>query len=441
MRHPRHPRFAASQRGAAALIVVMLLFFVLSLVAAYTSRNLIFEQKASANQYRATQALEAAEAGVEWALAMLNGGRIDASCAASTNSADNDFRDRYLIIDDPDLLAHGAPQGSYKAASWMDGGAEKPLYAACVADGAGGWSCSCPTTGNPVLSAPAGVGQFPAFRVSLKTVGSPGPPATYQSGVLRIESTGCTRLDDTCLGFAQGASGDAAARINVIAALAGALPTPPGAALTVRGVLDTASAITLSNRDPSSNGVTVNAGGTVTMPSAVLQTLPGSPSSLSIVANDPSMPATGDELFVSIFRSDKARFEYQPAAVRLGACATGCATQLDQAWRANPGRVLWVDGDMNIETAQTLGSATDPVMIVATGNVQFADGVVVNGLVYSQGDDWTNTGNATINGALVVEGDFHDASSSVITYDPAILNRLKLATGSLVRVPGSWRDF
>lgn len=438
MRHPRHPRFAASQRGAAALIVVMLLFFVLSLVAAYTSRNLIFEQKASANQYRATQALEAAEAGVEWALAMLNGGRIDASCAASTNPANSNFRERYLLLDDPGFPA-GTPAGTYQAATWMNAGSPEALKPSCVGDGAGGWTCSCPGGSAPALVAPAGAGPFPAFQVTLFNVAPVGPGS--QPGTVRIQSTGCTRLDNACLSSAQGAAGDAAARVNVVAALASALPTPPGAALTVRGVLDTASAITLSNRDPSSNGVTVNAGGTVTMPSAVLQTLPGSPSSLSIVANDPSMPATGDELFVSIFRSDKARFEYQPAAVRLGACATGCATQLDQAWRANPGRVLWVDGDMNIETAQTLGSATDPVMIVATGNVQFADGVVVNGLVYSQGDDWTNTGNATINGALVVEGDFHDASSSVITYDPAILNRLKLATGSLVRVPGSWRDF
>ena len=66
---PRHAH------GAAALIVVMMLFFVISMVAAYASRNLIFEQKTSANQYRATQAFEAAEAGLEWAAAMLNGAR------------------------------------------------------------------------------------------------------------------------------------------------------------------------------------------------------------------------------------------------------------------------------------------------------------------------------------------------------------------------------
>jgi Tfp pilus assembly protein PilX len=84
------------QRGAAALVVVMVLFFIVALVAAYTSRNLIFEQRTSANQYRSTQAFEAAEAGIDWALAMLNGGRIDAACRAHTDASttDDSFRQR-----------------------------------------------------------------------------------------------------------------------------------------------------------------------------------------------------------------------------------------------------------------------------------------------------------------------------------------------------------
>ena len=79
MKKPRHPG-PSPQRGAAALIVVLLLFFIISLVAAYAGRNLIFEQRTSTNQYRATQAFEAAEAGLEWAVAMLNGGRVTADC-------------------------------------------------------------------------------------------------------------------------------------------------------------------------------------------------------------------------------------------------------------------------------------------------------------------------------------------------------------------------
>jgi len=57
-----------SERGAAALIVTMVLLLVSSLVVLYVNRNLIFEQRSAANQYRAAQAFEASEAGVEWAL-------------------------------------------------------------------------------------------------------------------------------------------------------------------------------------------------------------------------------------------------------------------------------------------------------------------------------------------------------------------------------------
>ena len=86
------------QRGAATLIVVMILFFVMSLVAAYTNRSLIFEQRTSANQYRSTQSLEIADAGMEWAISQLNYSRIDSACAKSASTSDTSFRQRYLNI-------------------------------------------------------------------------------------------------------------------------------------------------------------------------------------------------------------------------------------------------------------------------------------------------------------------------------------------------------
>jgi Tfp pilus assembly protein PilX len=60
------------QQGAAALAVTLVLLFITTLVAAYAHRNHLFELSASTNQYRATQAFEAAEAGLEWTIALLN---------------------------------------------------------------------------------------------------------------------------------------------------------------------------------------------------------------------------------------------------------------------------------------------------------------------------------------------------------------------------------
>ena len=76
----------------------MVLSFVLLLTAAYANRNLIFEQHTSVNQYRSTQAFEAAEAGLEWAVALLNGGRVDDACVETGNSTGFSFRQRYFVV-------------------------------------------------------------------------------------------------------------------------------------------------------------------------------------------------------------------------------------------------------------------------------------------------------------------------------------------------------
>jgi len=93
----------------------------MALVAAYTNRNMIFEQRISANSYRAERALDAADAAVDWTLAMLNGGRIDTSCQASIDPAKTDFRRRYLTAA---LDANGIDVGGYVPVP--------ALYPACV---------------------------------------------------------------------------------------------------------------------------------------------------------------------------------------------------------------------------------------------------------------------------------------------------------------------
>jgi PilX N-terminal len=423
------------QRGAAALIVVMLLFFIISMVAAYASRNLIFEQKTSANQLRATQAFEAADAGLEWAVAMLNGGRIDADCAASTDVANNTFRARYLTIE---LGGAGPlPDGSFKPRPWVDAGVEVPLRPGCVRTDAG-WACSCPDGGNPVLAAPVGTGSYPAFRLQFELVGQPG--------AVRVLSTGCTRLDETCLNAGQGTAGEAAATVSVVVAISSALATPPSAALTVRGNLDVGgAAIRLRNTDPSTNGITASVGGTATAPNALLTTVPGSPAEASIVASDASLSTlTTQQMFTSLFRMAKETYKQQPGAVHLDDCASACSAKLLASVQANPGRIHWIDGDMTLDANVVLGSATEPVLIVSTGSINLdAASVQVYGLLYSQAATWSNAGlgAVTVRGAAVAEGNYSGNGIPIIEYDPAILKLLSLSTGALVRVPGSWRDF
>ena len=97
--------------------------FAMLIIVAVANRNAIVEARASANQYRSTQSFEAAEAGLEWALARLNDSTpIGDDCLPSADPAATSFRARYLRDD-------GA---GFVAATWDDAGTPVPLQAACV---------------------------------------------------------------------------------------------------------------------------------------------------------------------------------------------------------------------------------------------------------------------------------------------------------------------
>ncbi|MEP7296932.1 MAG: PilX N-terminal domain-containing pilus assembly protein [Burkholderiales bacterium] len=198
----------ASQRGAAALIVTLLLFLAMALAALGVNRHLVFEQRASANQARATQAFEAAEAGLQWAQALLDSPqRIGPDCKPSAEPAATTFRDRLLTLD----RSTGAigTTGSLPA---------------CVR-GAGGWSCSCPAAGAAALSAPGGTIPAPAFALQFQP--------TARAGTVRVVASGCTSLAGACL-LGAATSADASARVEVTLALFAGLRTAPVDALTTR---------------------------------------------------------------------------------------------------------------------------------------------------------------------------------------------------------------
>lgn len=155
----------------AALTTVMILFFIMALVAAYTNRNLIFEQRISANGYRANRALAAADAGVEWTLAMLNGGRVDGNCQPSSQAGNTDFRSRYLA--DP-----GDGSGS-SGLAWGVNPANM-VYPACIIL-QGQTRCICPSVGGVVadIGAPDdGIGS--SFRISFLLPGNALRPGAME---------------------------------------------------------------------------------------------------------------------------------------------------------------------------------------------------------------------------------------------------------------------
>ena len=416
-----------SQRGAASLLVTLVLLAAMLLALLYAQRDHLFEQRMAANQQRSTLAFEAAEAGLEWALAQLNQNpRIGADCLGRADAATS-FRERYLRYD--------AATARFDGATWNAAGTATPLRAACVR-GDAGWSCSCPDAAAATPALPAGPALAPAFSVQFAAGGKPG--------LVRVVSTGCTGFAGACApGSTQGV--DATARIEALAALRPGLLNPPSAPLTTLGaVLAGAAAFGAHHSNPATGGVAIHAGAAIDAAAARLTPPAGSSTAAARVEHDAALAALGpDGLFSALFGLSKAMWREQPAVTAL-ACPSNCNAAL--AATLGDGvvnRLIAVRGDLNLAGPMSIGSTQRPVILVVDGTATFSGAVQVHGLVYARQVRWQGAGGPgpLVRGALVSEGSYDGSGTPDLVHEAAMFAALKGTTGSFVRVPGSWRDF
>lgn len=420
------------QRGAATLVVVMLLFFVVSLVAGYASRNLIFEQRTSANQYRSTQSMEAAEAGLEWAQTMLNSGRIDASCVKTTDTTLGTFKQRYLVTNPTD--------------GTVTLNVDLTIRAACTFNGTT-WVCACPTTALTATSLPS-VG--PAF--SVRFVDFPGGS---RPGLVRAEINGCASYELECItAGSEFVTGSCQSTLCSLLSLHSGAKSPPAAAVTARGTIS-GSALAVSNQSTTTAGITLHAGGGITAV-GTWTSLPGTPPAASVVADDAALLNLSadsgnclDCTFASVFGLAPETYRQQQGMLEVD-CSTVCsAASVNAALASARGRMVWLRnaGGLRISSStEVIGTATDPVVIVIEGPLLMEAGATaaspnatrIFGLVYAAS---AQVDGGEIRGALVSAGNVAGDGTGAVAHDAALLQRLKLTSGSYVRVPGAWRDF
>ena len=415
------------QRGATTLLITLLLLFALLLGTAFASRDLIFEQRTSANQYRSTQAFEAAEAGLEWALAQLNtSGRLDAGCQPTQDAGANRFRERYL--------RHDRATSMFAAATWNDAGVASALQPSCVLTSVG-WACSCPTSGPPALATPDDGAVAAAFTLHFHAGAKPG--------LVRVVAVGCSRLAAPCAAGA--ARADSSAQIEVVLALLPGLRSAPAAALTTRGaVVADSAAFGAHNRDVLSGGTAIHAGGAIAASRARLSSPAGAATVDQMVSHDAALAGLdAARFFTSYFGIDQPGWMRQPAALRLS-CSGNCAAALQRAIAAGgPNALIAVDGELLIEGPVLLGTAEQPVIIVASGAAQLRGAVALTGVIHAATLAWSDNGGrgALLRGAAISAGSYQGDGTPEFVYDAAVLAQLNHNSGSFVRVNGSWRDF
>lgn len=420
------PAPAFRQRGGTALIVTLALFFVMTLVAGIASRNHLFELRAASNQVRAAQAFEAAEAGADWAMAMLNGMRpLDAHCAPAA-AGGVPFRERFLRVD--------AATGAQLPVTWASGSALVSQQAACVRQGSG-WSCSCPAGAPPAPHAPPGLA--PAFIVHFESGPTPG--------TLRLRSTGCSAAAGDCVP-GSGTPADATARVELTLGLLPGLAQPPAAALTAQGAVDAGhAAVGWHNPDPASGGVALQAGGAVRAPNARLTGAPGAAPSQAVVEGDAVLAATSaEQLFATLFGLAKPLWREQAAVAHL-CCDGECGPALNEALgHGTARRMVWISGSPQFSAPLVIGSPQRPVIVASSGTMRLVGPVQVHGVLHAAALEWADDGSGgrpLLRGAAVSESDYRGDAAVDFFRDGAVLDRLKTGAGSFARVPGSWKDF
>ena len=417
---------ARRQRGVAALLVTTLLCFAMLLVVAYANRNIVVEVRSAANQLRSAQAREAAEAGLEWALARLDDdSRVGPDCRPSGDPAALSSRQRWLRFVD------GA--GRIAPTTWDDAGTPMPLRAACVLN-ATGWTCSCPASGAPTLPAPTGNADLPAFAVEFTADSAPG--------IVGVVATGCVNGSGVCAATTD-ASHEASSRLQASLALLPALRSAPAAALTVRGNVDAGTAaLGVDNRDAASAGLAIHAGGRVAA-SGLRVTVPaGSSMADSLVGNDASLASLDPAAFFArFFGMSVDAWSAQPSVTTV-ACDGDCTSTVAAAVAAGR-RLLFVDGNLSLAGPVAFGTADDPVAIVARGDLRLSGAVTVVGLVHAASLRWDDAAapGALLRGAALVAGNYGGNGAADIVRDDAVLAHLKTRRGSFVRINGSWKDF
>lgn len=188
----------APQRGAAALIVVLGLLAAAVLMLWAGHRQALLDQRMAGHQLRSAAAFEAADAGLDWALARLNDPTpIGADCRPDA-SATATFRLRMQPL------------------------ATTP---ACRHDGSG-WQCDCAGTGAAALAALAPADAGPAFVLQWRA----GP----RDGLLDVTATGCSEHAAPCGGTTGGRAGASEAHRMLVARVP-ALAQLPAAAVSQRG--------------------------------------------------------------------------------------------------------------------------------------------------------------------------------------------------------------
>ncbi len=157
---------------------------------------------------------------------------------------------------------------------------------------------------------------------------------------------------------------------------------------------------------------------------------------VDVVENDSSLSSLTANQFFQNF------FGMTPTAYRASMATINATTANAEASATNAlSEVIWVQGSANINGNGTMGSLTQPSILIVNGDLSVQGNFDFFGVVYVTGT-LNITGTSSITGAAIIAGANNSSASGnlTITFNSNVLSRTSLA-GSTTGGAGSWRDF
>jgi Tfp pilus assembly protein PilX len=406
------------QRGV-SLIVTLMIVVLLSLLGLYGAGVLVLDIRSSANDYRAREAMVAAEAGTEQGLSVLNANR------------------KRILTGGLDFDNNGTVDSA-----WTSCGSQPQCLPVRSGDRAN-WQFINITD---KVTQPA-AGSFTLYMLT------PRPDATDPDKV------NGSRLVYNLVAIGSSADGTSTATLKQGAyyypLLLGHVNTPLAAASNVP-LNGNYSIVTNSDRDNNGSNIPVSAwsNGAIT-PSGSFATchigdfdssLNGCPLTSALsktgqigedLVTDPAFPA---DLFEFLFGVPAADYQKIKDDAEVVADCSGLGP-------TSKG-LIWVTGDCNLPN-RDVGSKDDPVLLVVQGAVTANGSYDFYGLIYLFNLAATTAnlqfnGDYHINGALFVHNTMtlNLTGNFVLEYDREVLDNLNSGPSgrALARIPGAWSD-
>jgi Tfp pilus assembly protein PilX len=391
------------QRGVATLLMSMIILMVITFITLYTSRTVRMEQKIATNDYRGRMAFEAAETGIEAAMAAINAGWT-----------------RNLDVNPAD----GIPDD-------VNGDGFPDLRATNV-----------------------------VFDVDLNATEANNVNTLTLSNNSRV---GVTLFDDSTGDLiitrvvSVGTSDDGTAQRTITQSIVIVSPLPniPDTPLLTRGGVVIGGSATINNPEGHStiwSGGPVDVGGNNTTSTSIanpadpnypnclggsvacglIQVSTNSVVGLDIIANDSSLAnLSGPDFFRNFFGVNPATYRDRSATIIRNGSFPPSGTS---------GERVWVNGNVSLTGNNTFGTAASPNIIIVDGDLKVVGNQTINGLLFVTGKIW-GAGNVTINGSAVITNINSSTGGNVtVNYNSAMLRRL--ADGGAPAGGGAtWRDF